>query len=63
MKTKRTEKYNFEHANTERIRKSSIIYMQYLLHEDEVEDKIKLNWPMSIQFLSAVNLIVGTCIL
>ena len=38
MKTRTSEKYMVEHANTERLRKSSIMYMQHLLNEDEVED-------------------------
>ena len=33
MKTRRKEKFEIQHANTERYRKSSIIYMQKLLNE------------------------------
>ena len=35
MATRKNEKYKIEHANTERFRKSSIIYMQHLLNQDE----------------------------
>ena len=38
IKTRTTEKYKVEHVNTERLRKPSIIYLQHLLNEDEVED-------------------------
>ena len=34
MKTRHNNKYEVEHANTERFRKSSIIYMQNLLNQD-----------------------------
>ena len=37
MKTRTTEKYKVDHAHTERLRKSSIIYMQHLLNEDELK--------------------------
>ena len=37
MKTRPNEKYKIEHAHTERLRKSSIIYMQHLLNEGGVE--------------------------
>ena len=32
METRRPDKYEVQHANTERFRKSSIIYMQHLLN-------------------------------
>ena len=35
METRNPEKYIVQHANTERLRKSSIIYMQNLLNENE----------------------------
>ena len=35
MKTRKKEKFKVQHANTERYRKSSIIYMQQLLNEYE----------------------------
>ena len=35
MKTRLAQKYKIEHANTERLKKSSLIYMQHLLNEDE----------------------------
>ena len=38
MKTRTTEKYKVDHAHTERLRKSSIIYMQHLLNEDELKN-------------------------
>ena len=37
MKTRTNEQYKVEHAHTERLRKSSIIYMQHLLNESEIE--------------------------
>ena len=37
MKTRMEEKFKVEHANTERLRKSSIIYMQHLLNEKELK--------------------------
>ena len=37
METRMAEKYQVEHANTERFRKSSIIYMQHLLNESELK--------------------------
>ena len=36
-KTRHTEKYKVSYANTDRMRKSSIIYMQNLLNEDDRE--------------------------
>ena len=35
METRMPEKFKVQHANTERFRKSSIIYMQHLLNDDE----------------------------
>ena len=35
MKTRLAQKYKIEHANTERLKRSSLIYMQHLLNEDE----------------------------
>ena len=35
MKTIMVENFKVEHANKERLRKSSIIYMQHLLNEKE----------------------------
>ena len=35
METRMPEKFQVQHANTERFRKSSIIYMQHLLNENE----------------------------
>ena len=35
METRKQEKYKVEHANTERLRKSAIIYMQNLLNQNE----------------------------
>ena len=35
METRNPEKYLVQHANTERLRKSAIIYMQNLLNENE----------------------------
>ena len=37
METRMPEKYEVQHANTERFRKSSIIYMQHLLNESELK--------------------------
>ena len=37
IKTRMKEKFKVEHANTERLRKSSIIYMQHLLNEKELK--------------------------
>ena len=39
METRRPDKYEVQHANTERFRKSSIIYMQHLLNEDAEKRK------------------------
>ena len=39
METRRPDKYKVQHANTERFRKSSIIYMQHLLNEDAEKRK------------------------
>ena len=36
MKTRKTEKFKVQHANTERLKKSSVIYMQNLLNENEL---------------------------
>ena len=36
MKTRMEERFKVNHANTERFRKSSIIYMQHLLNEKEL---------------------------
>ena len=35
MTTRNNEKYKVQYANTERFRKSSIIYMQHLLNQNE----------------------------
>ena len=35
MESRYTDKYKVQHANTERLKKSSIIYMQNLLNEHE----------------------------
>ena len=35
METRRPEKYQVQHANTERLKKSAVIYMQNLLNENE----------------------------
>ena len=35
MKTRNFEKYEVQHANTDRLRKSAIIYMQNLLNKNE----------------------------
>ena len=35
METRNPEKFQVNHANTERLKKSAIIYMQYLLNENE----------------------------
>ena len=35
MKTRKIEKYEVQHANTERLRNSAIIYMQNLLNKNE----------------------------
>ena len=35
-KTRNTEKFKGQHANTERLKKSSVIYMQNLLNENEL---------------------------
>ena len=35
METRKNEKYKIQYANTERFRKSPIIYMQHLLNQDE----------------------------
>ena len=37
MKTIMVENFKVEHANKERLRKSSIIYMQHLLNEKELK--------------------------
>ena len=37
METRKQEIYKVEHANTERYRKSAIIYMQNLLNEHELK--------------------------
>ena len=34
MQTRNAEMFEVQHANTERLRKSSIIYMQHLLNEN-----------------------------
>ena len=39
METRKPEKYEVHHANTERFRKSAIIYMQTLLNENELKAK------------------------
>ena len=39
MKTRNEEKYFVQHANTERLKKCSIIYMQNLLNKNE-QDKV-----------------------
>ena len=39
MITRSEELYNVQHANTERLKKSSIIYMQNLLNEDEFQTR------------------------
>ena len=33
METRKSEKYKVQHANTERLKKSAVIYMQNLLNE------------------------------
>ena len=38
METRFTEKYKVQHAHTERLKTSSIIYMQHLLNEHEVQN-------------------------
>ena len=38
MQTRFTEKYKVQHAHTERLKSSSIIYMQHLLNEHEVQN-------------------------
>ena len=35
MNTRNVEKYKVQHAYTERLKKSAIIYMQNILNEDE----------------------------
>ena len=35
MEIRKTEKYQVQHANTERLRKSSVIYLQNLLNQFE----------------------------
>ena len=35
METRNPERFNVQHAHTERLKKSSIIYMQNLLNEDK----------------------------
>ena len=37
METRKPEKYLVQHANTERLKKSAIIYMQNLLNENELK--------------------------
>ena len=37
MKTRNSERYKVEHANTERFKNSAIIYMQNLLNENELK--------------------------
>ena len=37
MKTRLEEKFKVNHANTERLRRSSIIYMQHLLNDNELK--------------------------
>ena len=37
MNTRFKEKFKVEHANTERLKNSSIIYMQNLLNKHEIE--------------------------
>ena len=40
METRNTEKYTVQFAHTGRLQKSPIIYMQKLLNEDDVQQKI-----------------------
>ena len=35
METRKPEKYQVQHANTQRLNKSAVIYMQRLLNENE----------------------------
>ena len=37
METRKPEKYLVQHANTERLKKAAIIYMQNLLNENELK--------------------------
>ena len=39
METRNPERYKVDHANTERLKKSAIIYMQNLLNETEVKTR------------------------
>ena len=39
MELRNSEEFNVDHANTERFRKSAIIYMQHLLNEDAEKSK------------------------
>ena len=41
MNTRFHEKYEVLFSNTERMKKSSIVYMQNLLNEEEKEEKLK----------------------
>ena len=53
MKTRNHENFKVLHANTERMRKSSIIYMQNLLNAENKEKSEKLNqqWSVSYYFV------------
>jgi hypothetical protein len=43
METRNPEKFQVNHANTERLKKSAIIYMQNLLNENEHKKQAVMN--------------------
>ena len=62
MDTRNTEKYHVNHAHTERLRKSAVIYMQKLLNKHE--KSWKLIWENSkYQFLLALQIGEFLCVL
>ena len=63
METRNKEKFDVKHANTDRLRNSSIIYMQNLLNQQEVwEEKKSLRSPVRIYWYPNNNIWMNFCV-